>query len=136
MSEVTHLWRVIQEWLDAQRFPPSQSRLGESMGVTRSTISDWKLGNAKPTPEHLHRLADLLAPTLGPMVYNRLLEALLTDMGYTRERASGERAGQAYIPGASPGEVDVYDERRLRAAHGDEALTIHEEAERLGEDTP
>ena len=109
MAEVTHLWRVIQEWLDGQRFPPSQSRLGESVGVARSAVSDWKLGKARPTPDHLRRLADLMEPGLGPKTYDRLLRAMLADMGYELPpRDPTLLVERFHLTDKETGEVGVY----------------------------
>lgn len=38
MPTTTHLWRVIQEWMDGQLFPVSAATLAERVGVTRSAM--------------------------------------------------------------------------------------------------
>lgn len=73
----THLWALIQEWLDAQFFRVTQAQLAEKLGVRRSALSQWKLGKARPTPEHLRELHRVTR-----IDYDRLLEALVRDMGY------------------------------------------------------
>jgi transcriptional regulator with XRE-family HTH domain len=82
MSEVSHVWRIVQEWRDLQRFPPSQSRLAAAVGVSRSAVSDWKSGKTRPTPDNIDRLAQLMEPTLGKDVQLRLAVAVICDMGY------------------------------------------------------
>lgn len=73
----THLWALIQEWLDAQFFRVTQAQLADKLGVRRSALSQWKLGQARPTPENLRELHRVTR-----IDYSRLLEALVRDMGY------------------------------------------------------
>lgn len=87
-SSQTHLWRVIQAWLDKLDFPPSQSKLALRLGVTRSAVSEWKIGRSRPTPQNLRALADLMEPQLGPAAYETLLQALNTDQGYLDQVAA------------------------------------------------
>jgi transcriptional regulator with XRE-family HTH domain len=88
-TKTSELWAVVQEWLDAVPFPPSQSKLGEAVGVTRSAVSDWKSGASRPTPENLRKLSEILAPTMGPEIYEVLLAAVVRDMGYQVKRGDG-----------------------------------------------
>lgn len=87
----THLWALVQEWRDAQFFRVSQAQLAEKVGVTRSAVSQWKSGQARPGPEHLlalHRVTRI--------DYDSLVEAVVQDMGYRSDREVGEeRAGSA-----------------------------------------
>lgn len=82
MAQVTNLWKVIQHWKDQQQFPPNQSAIAKVVGVQRSAVSDWKTGKARPNPEHMRALADLMEPTLGPMTYTMLVMAMTADMGF------------------------------------------------------
>lgn len=82
MAKVTNLWRVVQHWLDQQRFPPNQSALAKAIGVQRSAVSDWKTGKARPSPENMLKLAQLMEPTEGPLAYTALVMAMTTDMGF------------------------------------------------------
>jgi transcriptional regulator with XRE-family HTH domain len=82
MSTNTHLWEVIQAWLDVLPYPPSQARLGKRLGLSRSAVSDWKQGKSRPTPEHLRRLAVEMEPVAGPDIYQRLVDAVVRDLGY------------------------------------------------------
>lgn len=81
-QEVTHLWRLIQDWLDRLDFPPTQSKLAERVGVTRSAVSDWKYGRSTPTPQNMRALAELMQPQLGPATYGLLIRAMNVDGGY------------------------------------------------------
>lgn len=86
--ELTHLWRLVQSWLDVLPYPPSQSRLANRLGVARNALTEWKYGKSKPKPEHLRALANEMEPVAGRDIYDRLLEALNRDMGYEPRRKS------------------------------------------------
>jgi len=81
-SEVSHLWTVIQEWLELLPYPPNQSKLAERLGVSRSAVSDWKKGVSSPGAQHLRALATEMQSVAGPDIYARLLEAVNQDQGY------------------------------------------------------
>lgn len=77
MSRETHLWRVIESWRTSQPWPPSQAKLAREIGVAPTAMSQWKLGQSKPTPK---RMRALQAAT--GIRYRDLLDAILMDMGY------------------------------------------------------
>lgn len=81
-EQTTHLWAVIQEWLDHLPYPPSQNRLAERIGVEGTAVSQWKWGQSRPTPKNLRALADEMQAVAGVDVYDRLLAAVNLDMGY------------------------------------------------------
>lgn len=84
MAKATgYLWAVIQEWLDAQPYPPSQRKVAERIGVGHSTITDWKYARTMPAVDDLKALAAELA-----VPYERVLNAALIDQGY-REPPTG-----------------------------------------------
>jgi transcriptional regulator with XRE-family HTH domain len=72
-----HLWTVVQEWLDSLTYPPSQRKLAARLGVSPTTVSDWKYGEGWPSPGHLTRLAEEIG-----VPYERVLDAVLKDRGY------------------------------------------------------
>lgn len=72
-----HVWAVIQEWLDAQPYPPSQRKLAARIGVGHSTLTDWKYARTFPSPEDLRALAAEIG-----VPYERVLDAALKDGGY------------------------------------------------------
>lgn len=72
-----YLWAVIQEWLDAQPYPPSQRKLAARIDVGHSTITDWKYARTLPAVDDLKALAVELA-----VPYERVLNAALIDHGY------------------------------------------------------
>lgn len=82
MAQTTHLWAEIQAWFDVLYEPPSQRKLASNIGVKPNAISEWKLGQSKPTPEHLDRLADEMRPVMGPDIDARLQAAVMRDQGY------------------------------------------------------
>src|SRR4249919_2954094 len=81
-SEVSHLWAVVQEWLELLPYPPNQSKLAQRLGVSRSAVSEWKKGGSSPGATHLRALAKEMQTVFGPDAYPRLLEAVNQDQGY------------------------------------------------------
>jgi transcriptional regulator with XRE-family HTH domain len=75
------LWALVQDWMDAQRYPVSQRQLAKHLQVSPSAISDWKYGDGFPSPEHLRALAAEIG-----VPYERVLDAALIDRGYREER--------------------------------------------------
>lgn len=73
----TQVWRIIQEWMDGQLVEVTQSKVAAAIGVQRSALSQWKLGQARPTPANLRRIQEVTR-----VPYRQLLDALLVDMGY------------------------------------------------------
>lgn len=83
-----YLWAIVQEWMDAIPYPPSQRKLAGRINVSPSALSDWKYGDGFPDPDALERLAAELG-----VPYERVLDAVLRDRGYrqgppTRERGT------------------------------------------------
>lgn len=75
------LWAIIQQWMDAMPYPPSQRQLAKRLGVSSSVLSDWKYGEGFPSPARLERLAaEMRVP------YERVLNAVLIDRGYRAPR--------------------------------------------------
>jgi transcriptional regulator with XRE-family HTH domain len=71
------LWALIEQWLDAMSYPPSQARLAERLKISDSTMSEWKYGRSFPSAERVKRLADELG--VHP---DRVIDAVLIDRGY------------------------------------------------------
>jgi len=105
----THLWALIQEWLDAQFFRVSQAQLADKLGVRRSTLSQWKLGQTRPTPANLRELHRVTR-----IDYDRLLDALVRDMGYLDEE-EGEGDGN---PAPNSGAEGTSATGRVKTARG------------------
>ena len=96
-SEVSHLWTVVQDWLELLPYPPNQSKIAERLGVSRSAVSDWKKGVSSPGATHLRALATEMQTVAGPDVYARLLEAVNQDQGYLPSTGlpSAARSGES-----------------------------------------
>lgn len=122
MAAKTQLWGVIQAWLDQTQFPPTQSKLGKALGLSRSAISDWKYGKSRPTPEHLEALTVLFEPTLGPTTRDRLLRALLADMGYLVDDIPETARGIVTYVTGNDGEPVKYGRSTSDLAEGRGAL--------------
>jgi transcriptional regulator with XRE-family HTH domain len=75
------VWALIQGWMDAMHYPPSQRKLAERLDVSPSTITDWKYRVSFPKAD----VIEALAAELG-MRYERVLDAFLADHGYLLER--------------------------------------------------
>lgn len=74
----THLYALIQGWKDTFRWnPPSDAQLGRAIGVTRSAVYQWKVGENKPKPPVMRALHVATG-----IPYRELLDAMLTDQGY------------------------------------------------------
>lgn len=89
-----YLWAIIQEWLDSMPYPPSQRKLAARLGVSSSVVTDWKYGTGFPKPSAL----EALAAEMG-VPYERVLDAVLKDRGYRRDR--GGPADARHTPRAS-----------------------------------
>lgn len=77
MTETSHTWGLIQDWLDAQPWHISQAQLAKKIGVSTSLVTDWKYGRSVPNPENLRELAAVIE--VSP---ERLIDAMLKDEGY------------------------------------------------------
>lgn len=72
-----YVWALVQEWLDAMPYPPSQRRLASRLQVSPSTITDWKFGESFPDADRIEALANELG-----LPYERVLDAFLKDHKY------------------------------------------------------
>lgn len=76
-EQTGQLWRLVQEWMDSIPYPPSQAKLAGRVGVSRSTMSDWKYRRGFPSPGNLKTLANEIG-----VPYELVLDAVLQDRGY------------------------------------------------------
>jgi uncharacterized protein YjcR len=76
------VWALIQQWMDAIPYPPSQAKLAGRVGVSPSTMSDWKYREGWPSPENMQALAAELG-----VPHERVLHAFLVDHGYRMPNA-------------------------------------------------
>lgn len=90
------LYDLIQEHIDAQQYPPSERQVAKELGVTQTTLSNWRAPKKLIAKEHLLAIARV---TRNP--YARVLDALLEDIGYrdaappTQEPPRGQKGGRS-----------------------------------------
>ncbi len=72
-----HLYDLIQEHMDAQPYPVPARQVAKALGVTQTTLTNWRQPKKLIEREHLASIARV---TGNP--YNRVLDALLRDIGY------------------------------------------------------
>lgn len=71
------LYDLIQEHIDAQTYPPSERQVAKQLGVTQTTLSNWREPKRLIDKEHLLAIAKVTR-----VPYHRVLDALLEDIGY------------------------------------------------------
>ena len=102
------LWDVIQRHIDSSPYPPSQRKVAQRIGVSPTTLANWRNPKEMPTHEHIAAIADV---TNTP--YDRVLAAALADTGYDVAADGSTRAG------SEPRELPPLDSGRpARRAHG------------------
>lgn len=74
---VGRLFDLIQAHIDAQAYPPSDRELAKRIGVSPTTLSNWRSPKKLLDKDHLVAIANV---TGNP--YHRVLDALLEDIGY------------------------------------------------------
>lgn len=78
------LYDIIQRHIDAQPYGVSERQVAKVLGVTQTTLSNWRTPRRLIDKEHLLSIARVTH-----MPYQRVLDALLHDIGYlTEEPAS------------------------------------------------
>ncbi|MBS45338.1 MAG: hypothetical protein CMH83_19640 [Nocardioides sp.] len=71
-------------------YPPSYSRIAEQVGVSRQTLLNWRTPTKLLKKEHMLGLARATG-----VPYQRVLDALLDDIGYLHESQEQEDAAVA-----------------------------------------
>lgn len=128
---ITHVWRLVDQWRAQQRFPVTQAALARDIGVNRTALSQWKLGQTRPTPDNLRALQSATG-----IRYRDLTDALLRDMGYLPAEYDDDTAATSRAPG-SGAQVHHLDQ----AAHDGTPATEHnrkiraEQERALGEES-
>lgn len=82
MTTESHLWRVVQAWLNELPFPPSQRQLAKALGVSPQTITNWRTGDTRPRPDNVRAIAEMMRLHVGPDAYDKLIYAVNQDQGY------------------------------------------------------
>jgi len=79
------LWDLIQRHIDAAPYPPSERQVAAKLGVSPTTLANWRELKRLPSRESLRSIADLVG-----VRYAVVLDAALRDTGYHEEmQASG-----------------------------------------------
>lgn len=65
----------------------SQEQLGDKVGVTRQTISNWELGETAPNPEQLKLLSKSLNISIDELLDNEVSEELIQKVSNTEKLA-------------------------------------------------
>jgi transcriptional regulator with XRE-family HTH domain len=76
------LFELIEAHMDAQEYRPSERDVARAMGVSPTTLSNWREPKKLIDKEHLLAIARV---TGSP--YLRVLDALLEDIGYSNPHA-------------------------------------------------
>lgn len=84
---VGKFWDLIQTHVDAQSYPPSERQLARRLGVTPSTLANWRTPKQLIERRHIEAVADLAGVS-----YMRALDALLEDIGYIPRSDQGPEA--------------------------------------------
>lgn len=108
-KRTTQIWRLIQQYMDGQVVEVKQAAIANAIGVGRSTLSQWKFGQTRPTPANLRKLHEVTR-----IPYQTFLDALLVDMGYLDTEA-GDDGGDAASNsrgGSAPAEKKQYPSGR------------------------
>ena len=66
----------------------SQEQLGDQVGVTRQTISNWELGETAPNPEQLKSLSKVLNVSIDELLDNDVKNVVIEKVSNT-ERLAG-----------------------------------------------
>lgn len=81
------LYDLIQNHIDAQPYEVSERQVAKNIGVTQTTLSNWREPKKLIDKEHLRSIARVTH-----VPYQRVLDALLDDIGYLREEDSSHGA--------------------------------------------
>lgn len=85
------LWDLIQEHIDSQPYPPSERQIARKLGVSQTTLANWRTPRRLVAKEHLVAIAALTR-----VPYRRVLDALLADIDYLDEGSGG--SGRSAAP--------------------------------------
>jgi transcriptional regulator with XRE-family HTH domain len=94
VGQVSQLWKIVQAHIDAQPYPPSERQIAMRLGVSPTTLANWRTSRIElPKPENLMALADLTGVS-----YDKVLQAALDDSGY-----AGQIAARRGVPDGKRG---------------------------------
>lgn len=71
------LWELIQSHMDKQQYGVSERTIARKLGVSPTTLGNWREPKKLPSRENLQAIADLVG-----VRYSVILDAALFDTGY------------------------------------------------------
>lgn len=71
------LWDILQRHIDTAPYPPSERQVAMRLGVSPTTLANWRDPKKLPSRENLQAIADLVG-----VRYSTVLDAALHDTGY------------------------------------------------------
>lgn len=80
------LYDLIQDHMDSQGYEVTPAQVARKIGVSRQTVLNWREPSKLPMREHLQAVARVTG-----VPYQRVLDAVLDDIGYLHPRGEGER---------------------------------------------
>jgi transcriptional regulator with XRE-family HTH domain len=99
------LFDLVEAHRDARRpYEPSYSQIAEQVGVTRQTLLNWRTPAKLIKKEYLAALAKELG-----VPYQRVLDALLEDIGYLHEAQAPVAARRGRSTGQSQRQAQDVD---------------------------
>lgn len=75
------LYDLIQAHIDSQPYEVSERQVARAIGVTQTTLSNWRTPKRLIAKEHLQAISRVTG-----VPYIRVLDALLEDIGYLSDR--------------------------------------------------
>lgn len=71
------LWDIVQRHIDSAPYPPSERQVAAKLGVSPTTLANWREPKKLPSRENLEAIA-----ALAGVRYSVVLDAALYDTGY------------------------------------------------------
>lgn len=84
-ASVGQLYDIIQSHIDSQPYHVTDRQVAKRLGVSQTTLSNWRTPKRLIDKEHLQAIARLTN-----VPYLRVLDALLADIGYISEDPPAE----------------------------------------------
>lgn len=85
--EMGRFYDLIQQHMDEQPYPVSERQVARALGVTASTLTNWRSPRQLPERRHIEAVAELVGVT-----YARALDAVMDDIGYLPAKRSSASA--------------------------------------------
>lgn len=73
-------YALIQQHIDSQPYPVTERQVARRLGVSQTTLSNWRSPKKLIDKDHLIAVSELTG-----VRYGRVLDALLDDIGYLTE---------------------------------------------------